>query len=168
MPTGTVKWFSDDKGFGFITPDDGDKDLFVHHTGINGEGYRSLQEGAKVSLRRRAGREGPEGGQRRGDLVRRWRADAQQGPPLCGPFVVLGADAAPGRRQARRYPCLADVSARAGRGVRRESRLVAPLVRMASTAPSVTPAYVLEDERPPRTPGRAFLGATDRSSCSSA
>ncbi|MGO9320022.1 MAG: cold-shock protein, partial [Solirubrobacteraceae bacterium] len=49
MPTGTVKWFSDDKGFGFITPDDGDKDLFVHHTGINGEGYRSLQEGAKVS-----------------------------------------------------------------------------------------------------------------------
>ena len=49
MPTGTVKWFSDDKGFGFITPDDGDKDLFVHHTGINGEGYRSLQEGSKVS-----------------------------------------------------------------------------------------------------------------------
>jgi CspA family cold shock protein len=52
MPTGTVKWFSDDKGFGFITPDDGDKDLFVHHTGINGEGYRSLQEGAKVSYHR--------------------------------------------------------------------------------------------------------------------
>jgi cold shock protein len=49
--TGTIKWFSDDKGFGFITPDDGDKDLFVHHTGINGEGYRSLREGAKVSMR---------------------------------------------------------------------------------------------------------------------
>ena len=59
MPTGTVKWFSDDKGFGFITPDDSDKDLFVHHTGINGEGYRSLQEGAKVSYDPEQGDKGP-------------------------------------------------------------------------------------------------------------
>ncbi|HTR72244.1 MAG TPA: cold-shock protein [Solirubrobacteraceae bacterium] len=59
MPTGTVKWFSDDKGFGFITPDDGEKDLFVHHTGINGEGYRSLQEGAKVSYDAEQGDKGP-------------------------------------------------------------------------------------------------------------
>jgi CspA family cold shock protein len=59
MPTGTVKWFSDDKGFGFITPDDGEKDLFVHHTGINGEGYRSLQEGAKVSYDAEEGDKGP-------------------------------------------------------------------------------------------------------------
>jgi CspA family cold shock protein len=59
MPTGTVKWFSDDKGFGFITPDDGDKDLFVHHTGINADGYRSLQEGAKVSYDAEAGDKGP-------------------------------------------------------------------------------------------------------------
>ena len=59
MPTGTVKWFSDDKGFGYITPDDGDKDLFVHHTGINGEGYRSLQEGAKVSYDAEQGDKGP-------------------------------------------------------------------------------------------------------------
>jgi CspA family cold shock protein len=59
MPTGTVKWFSDDKGFGFITPDDGEKDLFVHHTGINGEGYRSLQEGAKVSYDPEQGDKGP-------------------------------------------------------------------------------------------------------------
>jgi CspA family cold shock protein len=59
MPTGTVKWFSDDKGFGFITPDDGEKDLFVHHTGINGEGYRSLQEGAKVTYDAEAGDKGP-------------------------------------------------------------------------------------------------------------
>ena len=59
MPTGTVKWFSDDKGFGFITPDDGDKDLFIHHTGINGDGYRSLQEGAKVSYDAEQGDKGP-------------------------------------------------------------------------------------------------------------
>jgi CspA family cold shock protein len=49
MPTGTVKWFSDDKGFGFITPDEPGKDLFVHHSSIQGDGYRSLAEGAKVS-----------------------------------------------------------------------------------------------------------------------
>ena len=50
MPTGTVKWFSDEKGFGFITPDEGSRDLFVHHTNITADGYRSLAEGAKVSF----------------------------------------------------------------------------------------------------------------------
>ena len=59
MPTGTVKWFSDDKGFGFISPDDGQKDLFVHHTGIIGDGYRSLAEGAKVCYDAEAGDKGP-------------------------------------------------------------------------------------------------------------
>jgi cold shock protein len=59
MATGTVKWFSDEKGFGFITPDDGGKDLFVHHTGINGDGYRSLTDGAKVSYEAEAGDKGP-------------------------------------------------------------------------------------------------------------
>ena len=50
MATGTVKWFSDDKGFGFITPDDQGKDLFVHHQGIAGGGFRSLPEGAHVEF----------------------------------------------------------------------------------------------------------------------
>ena len=59
MPTGTVKWFRDDKGFGFITPDDGNRDLFVHHSSINMEGYRSLPEGAKVSYEEEAGDKGP-------------------------------------------------------------------------------------------------------------
>ena len=59
MPTGTVKWFNDDKGYGFVTPDEGGKDLFVHHTGIVGNGFRSLEEGARVSFDTEAGDKGP-------------------------------------------------------------------------------------------------------------
>jgi CspA family cold shock protein len=59
MATGTVKWFSDEKGFGFITPDEAGKDLFVHHTAINADGYRSLAEGAKVNYEAEAGDKGP-------------------------------------------------------------------------------------------------------------
>jgi CspA family cold shock protein len=59
MPTGTVKWFSDEKGFGFITPDDSGKDLFVHHSAIVADGYRSLAEGARVSYEAEAGDKGP-------------------------------------------------------------------------------------------------------------
>ncbi len=59
MPTGTVKWFSDEKGFGFITPDEGSRDLFVHHSAINGEGYKTLAEGARVSYEEEPGDKGP-------------------------------------------------------------------------------------------------------------
>jgi cold shock protein len=60
MATGTVKWFNDAKGYGFIAPEDGGKDLFVHHTSIAGEGFKSLPENAKVEFESRDGQKGPE------------------------------------------------------------------------------------------------------------
>ena len=59
MPTGTVKWFSDDKGYGFITPDEGNRDLFVHYSGIAGNDRRTLAEGTKVSYEEEEGQKGP-------------------------------------------------------------------------------------------------------------
>jgi cold shock protein len=59
VATGTVKWFSNDKGFGFITPDEGDKDVFVHQSSILAEGFRSLEEGAKVSYETEQDQKGP-------------------------------------------------------------------------------------------------------------
>ena len=60
MATGTVKWFNDAKGYGFITPDEGTKDLFVHFSGIAGNGFKSLPEGAKVEFEAREGDKGPQ------------------------------------------------------------------------------------------------------------
>ena len=60
MSNGTVKWFNEQKGFGFIEPDDGGKDLFIHHTNIEGEGFRTLNEGQKVEFVAAEGRKGPE------------------------------------------------------------------------------------------------------------
>ncbi len=60
MATGTVKWFNEAKGFGFITPDDGGEDLFVHHTKIEMEGFRTLQQGQRVQFETGQGRKGIE------------------------------------------------------------------------------------------------------------
>lgn len=59
MSTGTVKWFNADKGFGFITPEDGSKDLFVHHSEIQADGYKSLDDGQKVEYVVGEGQKGP-------------------------------------------------------------------------------------------------------------
>ena len=60
MATGTVKWFNDAKGYGFMTPDEGGKDVFVHHSGIVGDGFKSLAEGVKVEFETAEGAKGPE------------------------------------------------------------------------------------------------------------
>jgi CspA family cold shock protein len=60
MSTGTVKWFNESKGFGFITPSDGSKDVFVHFSAIQSDGFRTLQEGQKVEFETESGPKGPQ------------------------------------------------------------------------------------------------------------
>ena len=60
MAKGIVKWFNDQKGYGFITPDEGGKDVFVHHSSIAGDGFKTLAEGAKVEFEVAEGQKGPE------------------------------------------------------------------------------------------------------------
>ncbi len=60
MATGVVKWFSAEKGYGFITPDDGSADVFVHFSAISGEGFKNLEEGQKVELEVTSGQKGPQ------------------------------------------------------------------------------------------------------------
>jgi CspA family cold shock protein len=60
MPEGTVKWFNGEKGYGFITPDGGGNDVFVHYSAIGGSGFKSLEEGQRVSFETRQGQKGPQ------------------------------------------------------------------------------------------------------------
>ena len=60
MAQGKVKWFSDQKGYGFITPDDGSKDVFVHHSSVQGEGFKTLREGQAVEYEVEQGPKGPQ------------------------------------------------------------------------------------------------------------
>jgi CspA family cold shock protein len=60
MAEGVVKWFSAEKGYGFITPSDGGRDLFVHYSEIQGSGYRNLEEGQRVSFESAEGPKGPQ------------------------------------------------------------------------------------------------------------
>ena len=66
MATGTVKWFNPEKGFGFITPEDGSADVFVHFSAISGEGYRNLEEGQKVEFDVTQAQKGPQAANVRG------------------------------------------------------------------------------------------------------
>ncbi|MBF0253383.1 MAG: cold-shock protein [Candidatus Omnitrophica bacterium] len=60
MATGTVKWFNESKGYGFVTPDDGSQDCFVHHKAIQGEGFKTLNEGQKIEFDIEQGAKGPQ------------------------------------------------------------------------------------------------------------
>ena len=84
MAEGTVKWFSNEKGYGFIERGNGEADVFVHFSAIAGDGYKSLTEGQKRVVRGRAGRQGPAGGERFGalDLFRNRLCEGLRKEPL--------------------------------------------------------------------------------------
>src|SRR3954465_74479 len=103
MATGTVKWFNDAKGYGFITPDAGGKDLFVHHSAIAGDGFKSLAEGAKVEFEGAEGAKGPEA---KNVTVIWGRVTGAEARPRLRSFFVFRPSCARARvRAARSAPC---------------------------------------------------------------
>jgi CspA family cold shock protein len=83
MPTGTVKWFNETKGFGFIKPDDGGADLFAHYSGIKSKGFRTLKENQRVEYQVQQGQKGPQAVEINASPDR-----AIPPGPRCGPFLV--------------------------------------------------------------------------------
>ncbi len=92
MATGTVKWFNDAKGFGFITQDDGGDDVFCHHTAIQMEGFKTLQEGQKVEFEVTKGPKGPAGPERSDGLVNPTRTTTARPRHEAGQFCLADID----------------------------------------------------------------------------
>ena len=112
MATGTVKWFNDDKGYGFITQDDGGKDVFVHHSAISGAGFKSLAEGARVEYQLEEGPKGPQardvsvvapGGSQRGAKLLRGAPSLRRLRALTRPDVEHDLPKPKRRSERRRF-----------------------------------------------------------------
>ena len=146
MATGTVKWFSDEKGFGFITPDEGGKDLFVHHSAINANGFRTLAEGARVSYDAEAGDKGPKAVNVNNLLGARPRPSFAKGPAPRGL-----------RRSEARVPAFRPARASASRSAARRDRLLGVVAheRREGDDDARTPAT---QARPPETTEKRGAG----------
>ena len=167
MATGVVKWFSDEKGFGFITPDDGGKDAFVHFSGIAGDGFRTLAEGAKVEYELGESAQGPPGYERHGSsrLAKEekveFEGEVDRGPPerdVPGEARQRPRGARPRRGQDAPLPHPHP----AGRPRARRAVAVRPRPRAHRLPPPVSSALI---ERDPGAALRVAVRPRSRASC---